>query len=297
MKYNRILQNISIVSYTNIYIKYFIYILQMSPCIEQKTKKYKSRSSPPYSAMDCKGDIKKGNDGTNYESKPDKRGIYRWVKSNTNSNSPKKMTKNKTVKVSVKEYNSSPVYTSKCIYKKTDYGSINVSKFIKCIHNNTVKESLQSRIQPKNIYEINDNASFPFVLFDYGNGQAEIYNNHFIEETNTSELKDKLMDVKYKQIFLGDNESNDPYWRFKRGIAKGNTILLQTENNKYLFIGKGILSFSTKDGDIIRKFYSPIGGNYDSFACAVGDKFALGVTSKPASDEAQPDIAQLRVRT
>ena len=250
----------------------------MSPCIEQKTKKYKSRTSPPYSAMDCKGSTKKGNDGAIYVSKPDKRGIYRWVKSN--SNSPKKLQKNKTVKLSVKEYKSSPVYTSKSIYKKTDYGPINVSKFIKCIHNNTVKESVQSRIQPKNIYEINDNASFPFVLFDYGNGQAEIYNNHFIEETNNTALKDKLMDVKYKQIFLGDNESNDPYWRFKRGVAKGNTILLQTDDNQYLFIGKGILSFSTKDGDTIRKFYSPIGGNYDSFACAVGDKYVYLLNDK-----------------
>ena len=101
----------------------------MSPCIELKTKKYKSRSSPPYSAMDCKGSTKKGNDGATYVSKPDKRGIYRWVKGN--SNSPTKMTKNKTVKLSIKEYKSSPVYTSKCIYKKTDYGPINVSKFIK----------------------------------------------------------------------------------------------------------------------------------------------------------------------
>jgi hypothetical protein len=49
-------------------------------CIEQKTKKYRSRGSPPYSAMDCKGSSKKGNDGGTYVSKPDKRGIYRWVK-------------------------------------------------------------------------------------------------------------------------------------------------------------------------------------------------------------------------
>ena len=68
----------------------------MSPCIEQKTKKYKSRTSPPYSAMDCKGSTKKGNDGAIYVSKPDKRGIYRWVKSN--SNSPKKLQKNKIMK-------------------------------------------------------------------------------------------------------------------------------------------------------------------------------------------------------
>jgi len=52
----------------------------MPACIEQKTKKYRSRGSPPYSAMDCKGSSKKGNDGATYVSKPDKRGIYRWVK-------------------------------------------------------------------------------------------------------------------------------------------------------------------------------------------------------------------------
>ena len=52
----------------------------MPACIEQKTKKYRSRGSPPYSAMDCKGSSKKGNDGATYVSKQDKRGIYRWVK-------------------------------------------------------------------------------------------------------------------------------------------------------------------------------------------------------------------------
>ena len=52
----------------------------MPACIEQKTKKYRSRGSPPYSAMDCKDLMKKGNDGATYVSKPDKRGIYRWVK-------------------------------------------------------------------------------------------------------------------------------------------------------------------------------------------------------------------------
>ena len=52
----------------------------MPACIEQKTKKYRSRGSPPYSAMDCKDLMKKGNDDATYVSKPDKRGIYRWVK-------------------------------------------------------------------------------------------------------------------------------------------------------------------------------------------------------------------------
>lgn len=225
-------------------------------CIKQDTKKYKSRKSPPYSAMNCRDKTVVGNDGASYASKPDKRGIYRWVIYKN---------KNKTIKTT----------SSKCVYKKTDYGSINVSKYLKCIPNDTLKSQLG---MVKHIYEINDNAMFPYVVFDYGNGRMAIYNNHFNEEATI--LGIKLMDVKYERKFIGDNEINDTYWMFKRGVAKGNTILLQTGKGKYMFIGKGIISFSTKDDDIIRNFYSPIGGNYDSFAYAVGDKYVYLLNDK-----------------
>jgi hypothetical protein len=250
----------------------------MPACIEQKTKKYRSRGSPPYSAMDCKDLMKKGNDGATYVSKPDKRGIYRWVKGvGAAVGAPK----NKTSKVG----------TAKCIYKKNIYGTVNVSRFIKCIENDTLKKQLEVSGKPKNIYEINDNAAFPFVVFDYG-GRVDIYNNHFNEASNKGELKDKLMDVKYEQIFIGDNVLNDPYWAFKRGVAKGNTILLQTSKDKYMFIGKGILSFSTKNGDTIRKFYSPIGGNYDSFPYAIGDKYVYLLNDKKYAPIGEFDITK-----
>ena len=250
----------------------------MPACIEQKTKKYRSRGSPPYSAMDCKDLTKKGNDGATYVSKPDKRGIYRWVKG---VGSAIGTPKNKTSKVG----------TAKCIYKKNIYGTVNVSRFIKCIENDTLKKQLEVSGKPKNIYEINDNAAFPFVVFDYG-GRVDIYNNHFNEASNKGELKNKLMDVKYEQIFIGDNELNDPYWVFKRGVAKGNTILLQTSKDKYMFIGKGVLSFSTKNGDTIRKFYSPIGGNYDSFPYAIGDKYVYLLNDKKYAPIGEFDITK-----
>jgi hypothetical protein len=255
----------------------------MPSCIEQKTKKYRSRGSPPYSAMDCKGLTKSGNDGSNYISKPDKRGIYRWVITGTTVN---KSYKNKTSKnksnIKVTDTSTLVIPSSnrtKCTYKKNVYGTVNVSKFIGCIENDTLKKQLELGSKPKNIYEINDNASFPFVVFDYG-GYVDIYNNHFNESTNTGELNKKLMNVKYEQIFLGDNYLNDPYWIYKRGVAKGNTILLQTGESNYMFIGKGILSFSTENGDTIRKFYSSIGGNYDSFPYAVGDKYVYLLNDK-----------------
>jgi hypothetical protein len=48
-------------------------------CVEVKTEKYQTRKSPAFHAKDCKGLSKKGKDGV-YISKPDTKGIYKWVK-------------------------------------------------------------------------------------------------------------------------------------------------------------------------------------------------------------------------
>ena len=163
-----------------------------------------------------------------------------------------------------------------CSYKKAK-GSIQVSNFLKCIQSEVLRTNVG---RPNNIYEINDNAAFVFVVFDYGGGRATIYNNHFNEEINRGELDNKLMDVQYEEIFLGDNGRNDPYWRFKRGVERGNNILFTTGKGKYIFVGKGIHSFSTINDDTIRKFYSPMNGNYESIPYAVGDKYIYLLNDK-----------------
>ena len=48
-------------------------------CLRRTTKKYRTRSSPPFSATDCPDQTQTGNDGKSYVSRPDKRGVYRWV--------------------------------------------------------------------------------------------------------------------------------------------------------------------------------------------------------------------------
>lgn len=179
--------------------------------------------------------------------------------------------------------------TKSCTYKKTN-GSINVSQYMRCVENDTLRSQLGS---PKHIYEINDNATFPFVVFDYGGGNASIYNNRFNEATNRGELKGKLMDVKYEQLFLGDNGTNDPYWR---SYERGNNILMQTGKGKYLFVGKGILSFSSRSGDTIRRFYSPMGGNYDSFPYAVGDKYVYLLNEKKYAPISEFDMSKDVIR-
>jgi hypothetical protein len=49
-------------------------------CVEQTNKKYTSRSSPPFPANQCQGQIKTGNDGESYESVPNSKNIHRWVR-------------------------------------------------------------------------------------------------------------------------------------------------------------------------------------------------------------------------
>lgn len=47
-------------------------------CKKSLDKKYLTRPSPPYPANLCCGQIKKGNSGDMYMSRPDKNGVCRW---------------------------------------------------------------------------------------------------------------------------------------------------------------------------------------------------------------------------
>lgn len=57
--------------------------------IRHKTKKYTTRPSPAFSANDCKGKKRLGNDKSYYISKKTKKGIYRWKKVVKSKKSPK----------------------------------------------------------------------------------------------------------------------------------------------------------------------------------------------------------------
>ena len=250
-----------------------------SKCVKQNTKKYKSRSSPPYSAMDCQGKTMLGNDGASYASKADKRGIYRWVKSGSASSAGSMgSTKNKTIKklsgmgagcFKDLKRTSSPFY--KYAYKKSIFAPVNVSNFLKCIKPGIVSAK-DMKVKPKHIYEIIDNGGTPFLVFDYG-GRIDVYNQHYDEESNQYEIHGKIMDSKYLKIFVGDNDLNAPDYDLEKGSGRGNTILLQTGKDKYIYIGHEIKSFTTKDGDVIQKYYSPVGNNAVPYPYAVGQKY------------------------
>ena len=241
-----------------------------------KTKKYRLRSSPPYSATDCPGKTMKGNDGGTYASKADKNGVYKWIKTTAKTEKMAKTAKMTTkTETAVKKISScstdlkrtSPPFY-KYAYKKSTFAPVNVSSFLKCIPPGIVNE----KIKPKHIYEIVDNGAIPFVVFDYGS-HVDVYNQHYDKETNEYEMQGKIMDSKYIKIFVGDNELNEPDYDLKKGIGRGNTVLLQTGKDEYTYIGDGIRSFKTKDGDVIEKYYSPVGNNAVPYPYAVGQKY------------------------
>ena len=67
-------------------------------CIEVKSRKYQTRKSPAFHAQDCKGMTKKGKDGS-YVSKPDARGVYKWIKAGSGSGLGRKVTRKVNAKV------------------------------------------------------------------------------------------------------------------------------------------------------------------------------------------------------
>ncbi len=62
----------------------------MEKCTKLNTFKYSLRNSPPYQANKCKNMTKKGNDGKLYLSKPDNKGVYKWVGVNKTKKTPTK---------------------------------------------------------------------------------------------------------------------------------------------------------------------------------------------------------------
>jgi hypothetical protein len=65
----------------------------MSTCIRKTQKKYLSRDSPAFSAQDCKGLKKMGNDGNYWISKKGSSSVYRWQPMNKTTKTTKTKTK------------------------------------------------------------------------------------------------------------------------------------------------------------------------------------------------------------
>ena len=131
-------------------------------------------------------------------------------------------------------------------------------------------------------YEIHDNGGRPFVVHVYP-GFIEIYRQKYIGDYPiTYEVPDKkVLETSYQQIWIGDNDLEDPYFP-KKGNYPGNSILVQIHNTSYIYIGSSIYSFSIEDS--IQNYYSPVGNSDVPYPYAIGQNrtyFMLDKKSLP----------------
>jgi len=136
---------------------------------------------------------------------------------------------------------------------------------------NKTKKLKTSKANVK-IYKIHDNGSVPYVVMMKPNSNVEV---HKTKEDGTPDKK--ILDMAYIKIFVGDNLLPDPL-AVKKGKAVGNSLLLQTGNNKYVYIGSQIYSFETKEE--IKKYYSPVGNSDVPYPYAVGDTMSYFMLDK-----------------
>ena len=76
----------------------------MTICSKSTLKKYNSRPGPPYPAQQCRNQTKKGNDGMEYKSVADSRGIYKWMKTTSRGSNKKLRPSAKLPKLTGKKY-------------------------------------------------------------------------------------------------------------------------------------------------------------------------------------------------
>jgi len=120
------------------------------------------------------------------------------------------------------------------------------------------------------IYNIHDNGNVSYMVEDRPKEKrAIVYNTIGDDDTGTYTIGPQIHDIKYMTIWLGDSASSKFYGDFEQG----NTILLQTEANKYVAICRqNIFSFSLEAGEAVSKFVAPIGGNDVPYPYLVGTK-------------------------
>lgn len=121
------------------------------------------------------------------------------------------------------------------------------------------------------LYKTHDNGGRPYKCVIYKNNNIEVYcqiNNNSDKITYDKKATYKF---KTKNIFIGKSPFNK-MTEFSGGYGAkfdGNSILLNIDDNKYIFIGDKVWSFVPK-GKIV-EFISPVGNNDVPYPWAVDE--------------------------
>jgi hypothetical protein len=118
-------------------------------------------------------------------------------------------------------------------------------------------------------YETLDNGGKPFVVCVFPSN-VEIYKQKLVNEYEKPYwvMDKKVQDTPYKEIWIGDNTRNEKGYA-KKGLYPGNAVLIQTADDKYMFVGHKRFSFRLK-GDAVVQFCSPVGNSEVPYPYIIG---------------------------
>lgn len=122
-------------------------------------------------------------------------------------------------------------------------------------------------------YNILDNAAITYIAYTKPGSKIDVYNADDMGKITTK----KVLSVKYTKLFVGDNLLRDPL-AVKKGKQPGNSLLIETGKNKYIYVGTEIYSFETNEE--IKRYYSPVGHTFVPYPYAVGENFSYFMLDK-----------------
>lgn len=147
---------------------------------------------------------------------------------------------------------------------------------------NSQFKEIESKMKGYKKYFIHDNGSRPFLVY-LDKDSAYVYripeNIYFHNEDYVSNKQhhlyiEPIADFKTIKNFVGKSPLTEST-SFSAGYGPrfdGNSILLKTGENKYVYIGYEIYEFKIPDDDEITKYYSPVGNSDVPYPVAFGKK-------------------------
>jgi hypothetical protein len=95
-----------------------------------------------------------------------------------------------------------------------------------------------------------------------------IWVQKFIDNNNYNQYvikPESIWNSSYKNIFIGDNLLRVSNYS-RKGDFIGNSFLIQTSKQTYVYIGHCIFSFQIEKDDTITKFLSPVGKQWNTLS-------------------------------
>jgi hypothetical protein len=143
-------------------------------------------------------------------------------------------------------------------------------------------------------YEIYDNGGITFLVKNLGSSVmiSKVIEN--IPECDCDDEDETIVEFKgvpYKRILLGDNYLEDDMY-LQKGQMVGNSILLELEDGKYMYIGSEIYTFSLMEGDAIQSpYHSPVGNSCVPYPWAIGQNYTYLMLEKKCVENSVLDLS------